>query len=236
MRSARYRAPMILRRTRLLALALPLVGLVALAGPAAAGESRSDKAILEAGVITKDDVPAGWTSKKGSSSDRAFKGIAECKEIKAAVDRAKKNEPRARSRDFEERGSRGTTAAENTVYVFRDTIEASDFMANYQAPEAATCFEKGIAKVLSSEQGAGEPSVAPITDLQGVGDDAVGYEITIPFRASGETATLYFDLVAVRVGRAFLGFNFADLSERLPDAPAIVQAVVARVSETEGST
>lgn len=202
----------------------------------AAGESRSDKAILKAGVITKDDVPAGWTSKKGSSSDRAYKGIAECKEIKAGVDRAKKKVPRTRSRDFEERGSRGTTSAENSVYVFKDVTEATDFMANYQAPDAATCFEKGVAKVLSSQQGAGEPSVAPITDLQGVGDDAVGYEITIPLRAGGETATLYFDLVAVRVGRAFLGFNFADLFERLPEAPAIVQAAVGRVADTDAAS
>jgi hypothetical protein len=212
-----------------------LVTVVALAGPATAGESRSDKAILKAGVITKDDVPAGWTSKKATSSDRAYRGIAECRQIRSAVDNAKKRLPRAQSRDFEAPGSRGTTSAEDTVYVFKDVDAATDFLANYQAPDTSTCLQKGAAKATRSQAGAGEPTVSPITDLAGVGDDAVGYEITVDLSAGGETGTLYIDLVAVRVGRTFLGFNLANLSDRLPEGPALVQTVVARVAEAQAS-
>lgn len=160
---------MILHRARVLLTALPLAVVVALAGPAAAGESKSDRAILKAGVITKGDVPGGWTSKKATSSDSAYKGISECKQIKAAVDNAKKKVPRAKSREFQEPGSRGTTATENTVYVFKDVSAATNFLANYQAPDASTCFEKGTAKVASAQAGTGQPTVSPITDLQGCG-------------------------------------------------------------------
>jgi hypothetical protein len=226
---------MVLRRFRIPLFALPLAVLVALAAPAAAGESTDDKAILKAGVITKDDVPADWTSRKATSSDRAYKGIAECKEIRAAVDKAKKNVPRAQSRDFQEPGSRGTTSAENTVYVFKSESAATEFLANYQTPDAATCFEKGVAKATRSEAGAGPPAVSPITDLEGVGDDAVGYEISVDLSAAGETATLYFDVVAVRVGRTFVGFTFSNLFERLADGPAVVLSVLARVGEAQAS-
>jgi hypothetical protein len=227
---------MILRRLRALTplLAVPLATLVAFAGPAAA-ESKSDKAILKAGVITRNDVPTGWTSKKATSSDRAYKGISECKKLKSAVDTAKKNTPRAQSREYQEPGSRGTTSAETTVYAFKSTSAADKFFAGYQTSEVSTCFEKATAKVASSQAGAGEPSVSPVTDLEGVGDGAVGYEITLPLSVAGQSATLYIDLIGVRIGRAFVGFNFSNLDARIPDGPSIVQAVVARVADAQAS-
>jgi hypothetical protein len=216
-------------------LAVPLAVLVALAVPAAAGESKSDKAILKAGVISRDDVPAGWNSKKASGGDNSFKGIPECKTINSAIESAKKRVPRARSREFEEPDSRGTTSAENTVYAFKDVTAASKFVANFQGDVASTCLEKSLAKTTSGRSGAGTPTLAAITDLQGVGDEAVGYESTIPFTASGETATFYLDFIAVRVGRAFVGFGFSNLGERISDGPGIVQAVVARVADAQAS-
>lgn len=67
---------MLSRRTRLLTLAVPVAASLALAGPAlAAGESKGDKAILRAGVVTKADVPAEWTSRKGESTNSSLNGI-----------------------------------------------------------------------------------------------------------------------------------------------------------------
>ena len=227
---------MILRRTRILVplLAVSLAGVAAFATPAAA-QSKSDKAILKAGVITKADVPTGWTSKKASSSDKAYQGIAECKDLKAALDNAKKKTPRVQSREFEEPGTRGTTSAADTVYAFKNTSAAETFLSGYQAPDVPTCLEKGAAKAVKSQPGAGAPSVSTVTDLEGVGDGAVGYEITIPISAAGQSATVYVDLIAVRVGRAFVGFNFSNLEAPISDGPAIVQTVVARVAAAQSS-
>lgn len=227
---------MIFRRTRILVpvLAAALAGVAAFAPPAAA-QSKSDRAILKAGVITKSDVPSGWTSKKSTSSEKAFQGIPECKQIKTATDNAKKKVPRARSREFSEPTSRGTTSTEDTVYAFKNVSGAQNFIAVYQSSEASTCIEKATAKAASGQASAGQPTVSPVTDLQGVGDEAVGYEIEVPFTASGQSATLFLDLIAVRVGRAFIGFNFSNLGERIADGPTIVQSVVARVASAQGS-
>lgn len=224
-------------RSRIVApvVAALLVVVVAMAGPAAAGESKSDKAILKTGVITKEDVPPGWSSKKASSTGEALRGVSECKQINTASDKAKKTVPRARSREFSEPVSEGTTSAENTVYAFKSVKAASDFFAKYQDAQAPTCYQKGANKTASSLPAAGTPTVSPITDLQGVGEEAVGYEIVVPFTVSGLSSTLYLDIIAVRIGRVFLGFNFSNLDARIPDGPAIVQTVVARVTEAEAS-
>ena len=120
-RSGRYGAPMLSRRTRMLIFAVPVAASLALAAPAmAAGESKGDKAILKAGVITKADVPAEWTSKKGKSSGDALKGIKECKKINTAVAAAKQDDPRARSREFSDPVPANAKMAENSVFAFPD--------------------------------------------------------------------------------------------------------------------
>jgi hypothetical protein len=75
--------------------------------------------------------------------------------------------------------------------------------------------------------------VEPITDLQGVGDEAVGYEIASTYTQEGGTATLYVDFVIVRVGRAGLAFVFGNVGARIPQGPEIVNAVVQRVSAAQ---
>ena len=223
---------MILRHTSVLVVSA-LATLVALGAPATAGESKSDKAILKAGVITKADVPSDWTSKKASSSDQQLRA-PECREIKTAVDKAKKNTPRRRSRDFEPSGS-SATSAQDTVYAFKNVSGATTFFANYSDRTANACFEALADELARGEPSAGTPAVAPITDLQGVGDEAVGYEITIPYAAGGESTTLYVDFVVVRQGRVVLGFGFSNRDVRIPEGPPIVRAVVGRVADVQAS-
>jgi hypothetical protein len=218
---------------RILVLGVPVAVSLGLASPATAGESESDKAILDAGVITRDDVPADWTSERGGSSGRALRGIRECRQINTAVEAARKKEPRARSREFQDPVSQGTTSAENAVYAFRNENAATRFIATYQGSDADACFDKAAAKVADEQPTAEEPSVAPITDLQGVGDEAVGYEIVVTFSQSGQSFTLYLDIVAVRVGRAVLGFNFSNIGSRITQGPDIVNAVIERVAAAE---
>jgi hypothetical protein len=215
---------MILRRTRILVplLAVSLALVTALAGPAVA-ESKTDKAILKAGVITKGDVPPDWTSKK-STSGAPDRSITECKEIRTAVENAKKKVPRTRSRQFQDPTS--DAGAEDTVYAFRNVQAATGFVANYQGTAGQACFEKLAEKLAPS----GTATVSPITDLEGVGDEALGYEIAYELTAAGQTATAYVDFVVVRTGRAVVGFGFTNRGERIPEGPPIVRAVVSRVS------
>jgi hypothetical protein len=219
---------------RTLIFAVPVVASLALAAPAiAAGESKGDKAILKAGVITKADVPAEWTSKKGKSSGDALKGIKECKKINTAVAAAKQDDPRARSREFSDPVPENAKTAENAVYAFPDKKTADQFVAAYKGSAATSCFDKLATEVARSRPSAGPPTVSPITDLQGVGDEAVGYEIAATFTQNGGAATLYIDFIVVRVGRAAVGFAFTNVDARIPEGPSIVTAVVQRIADAE---
>jgi hypothetical protein len=226
---------MLSTRTRTLIFAVPVAASVALAAPAmAAGESKGDKAILTAGVITKADVPAEWTSKKGKSSGDALKGLKECKKINTAVATAKQDDPRARSREFSDPVPENAKMAENAVYAFPDKKSAGKFVAAYTGSAATACFNQLGSEVARNRPTTGPPTVSPITDLPGVGDEAVGYEIAATFTQNGGTATLYIDFIVVRVGRAALGFAFTNVDARIPEGPGIVTAVVQRVTDAEG--
>ena len=225
---------MLSQRTRMLIFAAPVAVSLALAAPAlAAGESKGDKAILKAGVITKADVPAEWTSKKGKSTGDALTGLKECKKINTTVAAAKHDDPRARSREFADPVPSNAKTAENAVYAFPDQKSAGKFVAAYKGSAATACFDKLGAEVARSRPTAAPPTVSPITDLQGVGDEAVGYEIAATFTQNGGTATLYIDFIVVRVGRAVLGFGFTNVDARIPQGPDIVTAVVQRVGTAE---
>jgi hypothetical protein len=200
----------------------------------AAGETKGDKAILKAGVITKADVPAEWTSTKGTSTGQALTGLRECRRINTAVADAKKNNPRARSREFADPVQEHATSAENAVYAFPNKGAATRFVSAYQGAAATACFDKLAAEVGKNRPTAGPPMASPITDLQGVGDEATGYEIAATFTQDGGTATLYIDFVVVRVGRAVMGFGFTNVGARIQQGPDIVNAVVQRVSAAAG--
>jgi hypothetical protein len=225
---------MLSRRTRMLIFAVPVAASLALAAPAiAAGESKGDKAILKAGVITKADVPAEWTSKRGKSTGDALKGLKECKKINTAVAAAKQDDPRGRSREFADPVPENAKTAENAVYAFPDKKAAGKFVAAYTGSAATACFDKLGSEVARSRPTAGPPTVSPITDLQGVGDEAVGYEIAATFTQNGGNATLYIDFIVVQVGRAVLGFGFTNVDARIPEGPGIVTTVVQRVAAAE---
>jgi hypothetical protein len=224
---------MLSQRKRLLILAVPVAASLALAGPAAAADSNTDKAILKGGVITKADVPADWTSKRGTSGGNALKGLKECKKINSVFAAANKDEPRATSREFADTVSLARSQAENAVYAFQNKKAAGHFVSAFKGSAATACFERLGIELERNQPATTPPTVAPITDLQGVGDEALGYEIAATYTQNGGEATLYVDYVAVRVGRAAMIFVFANVGARITQGPDIVNAVVQRVAAAE---
>jgi hypothetical protein len=222
---------MLSRRKRLLILAVPIAVSLALAGPAAA--AGSDKAILKAGVITKADVPAEWTSKRGNSGGNALKGLKECKKINTVVAAANKDEPRATSREFADTVSLARSQAENAVYAFQNKKAAGHFVSAFKGSATTACFERLGTELERNQPASTPPTVSPVTDLQGVGDEALGYEIAATYTQKGSEATLYVDYIAVRVGRAAMLFVFANVGARITQGPDIVGAVVQRVAAAQ---
>src|SRR5262249_57736735 len=99
------------------------------------------------------------------------------KKSNPAVADAKKNNPRARSREFSDPVQEHATSAENAVYAFSNKASATKFVSAYQGAAAMACFDKLAAEVGKGRPTASPPTAAPITDLQGVGDEPTGYEI-----------------------------------------------------------
>src|SRR5262249_56926892 len=120
------------------------------------GGTKTATAIPKGVDTTKSDVPAEWTSTKGESSGQALRGIRECKRINTAVADAKKNNPRARSREFADPVQEHATSAENAVYAFPNERAATRFVSAYQGAAAAACFDK-----LAAEGGEGRPPARP---------------------------------------------------------------------------
>ncbi len=214
----------------------PLVGLLltaALVSPAGAGvhAAASNQAIFSAGLIAASDVPAGWTpSKQADSGAKDYRGISACKQLVSAIDGLRKGGPRKLSPTFtDDTSPNRLTSAADTVYVFKSTGAASKAVNALKAAPAPNCLAQ-VAK-----KGGGPQTTADVADissaLQGAGDDQLGYEVTVHATdQSGGQVTALLDIVVVRVGRAVLGFDFANQDARLPQAPAIVNAVVNRVA------
>jgi len=211
--------------TLLVAAALVLAPLLNVAAPA----PRSTPAILRAGVIHPRDVPAGWTASLQDQTALPFAGVAPCAAINAADATARRRAARAASPRFTDPQSAGTTAADNTVDAFRSAPAAARDLAAYQAPDAAACLQA----VLTQAGGPGATvTVTPLaSQLHGLGDANAGYEGTIAGRGQqGQPIALVADLVAVRVGRAVVVFEFLNANRPIPEGPGIVDTVVGRLT------
>jgi hypothetical protein len=213
------------------AIALVVAGAVGFAAgtPAEARSVKlSNSAILRAGVMRAEDVPTTWGSKKQSSTASVYTGLSPCRQINTAETAANRRVPRARSAQFDDPQSAGTTLADDTVYAFPSASAAGRYLAAYQASSAAPCLQTVLAKAVGS---AGTATVVPLTaQLQGLGDANAGYEGTIQgTNHQGQAIALVADLVTVRVGRAVVTFEFLNANVQIPQGPGIVDAVVRRL-------
>lgn len=208
-----------------------LTGVAAVAllvAPAGAGvkTAASDKTLLQAGVIGAGDVPATWqAAKQPDGGAKQFQGIASCKQITPAVASAHSG-PHKLSPQFGDPSNNGNTLAENTVFVFKNPAGATKFLAAFSTTNAPICYRASLQKQAGSRGQVG--ALAPLTSLQGVGDQSVGYETPVQL---GAQATLVVDIVGVRVGRTILAFTFSNPTQQIASGPQIVNAVVNRLAK-----
>lgn len=213
----------------------PLLGLLlvaALALPAGAGvRTASSQSILSAGVITAGDVPSSWSSSKQADTDlKAYRKIPACKQFVSAVDAVRKGGPRKLSPTFTDSASPNQlTMAQDTVFALKSSGAATKAINAIRSAAPGNCIEQVALKATGSGSTADVVDIS--SQLQGVGNDAVGYEITLHATGSnGAPVTAVFDLVGARVGRALVTFYFGNEGTRLAQAPAIVNAVVNRLA------
>jgi hypothetical protein len=195
----------------------------------AAKASKRDKAILAAGSIRASDVPSAWTSSRPSNTTgNDIPTDAECRSIKTATD-AGKRVPNTLSRQF--RDPNALTIADDQAFAFKNVNAARSYLADYKSSNVPSCLQKVFARPFgpTGTQVQGTPAVSPITDLQGVGDENVGYEVVVNLTTQGQNLALYWDLVYVRVGRAIVHFVFNNEGQRISQGRDIVNAVISRL-------
>jgi len=223
-----------MRHGRWIALAAGLAAALALVAPAGARvkSATSDKAILQAGVLTAADVPSTWTAKKQTDTGtKSYKGFAVCRQLIAAMNTARRG-PKVFSPDFSDPAPTSNALAQDAVFVFKNVKPATQNVAAYQASNASSCLSQALTKATG---GQGQTTVSPVTDLQGVGDDHVGYEASITGTTqSGQPVHVVADVIVVRVGRVVVEFDFLNNDVRIPLGSGIVNTVVSRVRTATG--
>lgn len=222
-----------MRHGRWIAVAAGVAAALALMAPAGAGMkgAASDKAILRATVLTKADVPSTWTGLKQTDvATKNYQGLASCKPISAAIV-AGRRVPHALSSRFLDSAPTSNSLAQNEAFAFKTAKAAQQYLAAFKASNAATCYTEAFNRASNGFQAV----VTPITDLQGVGNEAAGYEATITGTdQNGAPVHVIADVITVRVGRGVAGFNLANNAVRLPQGVSIVRASVSRLTAAVG--
>jgi hypothetical protein len=210
------------------ALLAPLV-----AGPAAAAAgsgSKGDAAAAKQGVLRISDFPAGWSQSRHQESKSS--GVASCRATDRMIARSKKY--RAQSPDF----SQGDTSrVENTVYVFPKPAKATAYLRPFQAAAAQRCIQQGTEKALRKFPGTTvQVGKLDLTSALASGqvDDAVGYEGLATVPQQGGAVKLYVLAVAVRMGRAVVGFTIQSQDQVLPETDTLIDASLSRLQAALG--
>ncbi|HEY4400434.1 MAG TPA: hypothetical protein VGO38_00260 [Acidimicrobiia bacterium] len=198
----------------------------------------SDKALLKAGVLVSRDLPKGWASRSVSlGSTNALQGVAGCEEQSAAL---ALDQRRAPSRSFYDPATPEgafTSQASNLVRVFKNSALADQFLSAYKAGTAAACLHQTNEDEFKRRNPSATIAVTdftPVSGLDTIGDDTVGYAATITASTSEQSMmTGPLDLIYVRVGRAVLGFKFGVQSQGVPQLADIIRHPVQRVEKAQ---
>jgi hypothetical protein len=210
---------------KLLTLTAGACAVVVMAAPVAAGEDE-DQAIADEAVLTLADLPDGWEEGDPPDDEDPAEGLVRaCRAIERVADIGD-TMPRAESNDFDNGNDPNAVASvANQVIVFPKVKGAKRYLKPFKA-DGEDCL------LGRSEEFPGvlDASIEEL-DLEGFGDDGVGYTVFITLESNGEEVTFANDIVAVRVGRAVATFAAENVDDPLPEGPEILDAVVSRLED-----
>ncbi len=202
-----------------------------------ASAKRSDKAAAEKALLTKADLPnggEGWSREKPDpaadrEADRIRKGIFECFDIRRVTASSKRY--RAQGPTFARKTRAGHRRVNDIAYVFPNVRAARSYLAPFLADDGIECFRKTLLEQLERGTVRGtKVLVQSVEKPPGLGDSSVGYALPATLtNPDGREQTIYFDAIAVRVGRGVTGLTFQSPSESFPDERAVVEAAMKRL-------
>ena len=223
---------------------------LALAGSAPASAAQSDEAIANAGLITRADLPPGYTvstdDDSGPDLDDAAKKIPACRAFVAltkTITKNTKDKPtEAEGQDFETLTD-SFVGSETSVFATADaaikglTALKSPTMTRCFEPLMKTAVEASLAEVIEElpkkQRKAASQVDVTVTSESGPGEDGIKYHVVIEAGILGGTP-LYMDLVFLRTGRATGFYSFGNLgAPPTATAATVLPPVMARMTAAQ---
>jgi hypothetical protein len=206
-------------------------------GDTGGDDASGDEAAAEAALLTIDDFPDGWQAAPSESDEEAqdeFNAeLALCLDVDPAI--LDRDNPSAESDDFTSPEGQTVKSEVALTPSAEQAIEVIEILEDERTPE---CYGEGLSRVLEenlAEIGQddlemGEP-VFERVEIPSLGDDAVGFQVTIPLAAAGQELELVLDLWAVRVGRAGITMTFQSPAGPFPaeEAARLTRLVIDRL-------
>jgi hypothetical protein len=207
-------------------------------GDATDGDDASgDEAAAEAALLTIDDFPDGWQAAPSENDEAAQDefnaALAACLDVDPAI--LDRDNPSAESDDFTSPEGQTVNSEVALTPSAEQAIEVIEILEDERTPE---CYGDGLSRVLEENlaeigQGdleMGDPAFERV-DIPSLGDDAVGFQVTIPLAAAGQEIELVLDLWAVRVGRAGITMTFQSPAGPFPaeEAERLTRLVIDRL-------
>jgi hypothetical protein len=208
-----------------------------------ASTSADDQAVVEAALVTLDDLPPGWEGSPADDLSDAEFDAPECGAIADLGERLDAAETaRARSDAFGNE-IEGRQIQQNVAAV-DDADLLTEFLGQFEDRALARACLDAILTASVRRQLEANPSVVTIDEIRttvnplsvpAVGDQSTGYQVQIELTVNGESRTVYAEFVLVRVGRFAPTFSFSGSAPFRPvDRDAVVKASVARLEQAAG--
>lgn len=224
-------------------------------GERSAADLKADEAAAKRMLLTTSDMPPGFKPTAGSgesdagggsgnaSDDEADAAFAKCIGEDSAVT-ADTDNPSASSPDFANDDASKEISSEVEFTASADEAR-KDFAVLTRATTSA-CIQRAIKDVLTKQAASdpsapadlkiGEPAVEPLPS-NGLGDESGGFRLSVPISTQGVSVTVYFDLVATRVGRIEITTTFLSTGEPpvAADEQRLTEVVVDRAPAAEAA-
>jgi hypothetical protein len=195
--------------------------------PRSDADITADQAAADESLLVLDDLPEGFSAEArdpdDDEDDPLEDELADCLGIPAGL--LSDGTTRARSETF----VAGDAEVEQNLTI-QPTLEAAETAMDALGQDnAAECFEEGVTKALQDafenpEEGDEPPEGLEIGDVTvdelaiAAGDDSAAFRVTVPITVEDQSAELFVDFVAIRVGRATTSISLQNVVEPFDDA------------------
>ncbi len=199
----------------------------------------ADLELAKGSVLTASDAPAGFSAKAHQESsdppEPLKRDFANC--VGTPVTIFDSNGQKANGPDF---ANENGDEISNSVEVDATKADVDKGYAALTSPKINDCLAKLFAALLkdSSTSGGAGMTVGEVTvdsfPVDGVGDRGVGFRVTVPITANGQSVTVYVDVASVQRGRSVLTVTAS--GNGTPPSRDLEKQLLTKMSERMGAT